>query len=75
MKGFGRNLKKERELAGLTQAQLARTLGVKQQQVSQWEGDKVEPTLYYIVRLVKTLNIPFEDLIEDIDHTPIDLEK
>jgi len=67
MKGFGENLKKERELAGLTQSKMARLLGIKQQQLSRWECDKVEPTLYYITRIVRLLNIPFEDLIDGLE--------
>ena len=67
MKGFGENLKKERELADLTQSEMARLLGIKQQQLSRWECDKVEPTLYYIARIVRLLNIPFEDLIDGLE--------
>ena len=74
MEGFGKNLKQERELAGLTQSALARLLGVKQQQVSRWECDKVEPTLYYITRIIRILNIPFEDLVDGLE-TDITLEK
>lgn len=67
MKTFGENLKKERQLAGLTQGDLAQAIGVKQQQVSQWECDKVEPTLYNIIAIVRVLGITFEDLIDGID--------
>lgn len=67
MKTFGENLKNERQLAGLTQRDLANAIGVKQQQVSQWECDKVEPTLYNIVAIIKALNTSFDDLIDDIE--------
>ena len=67
MKGFGKNLKTERLNAGLSQAQLAQIIGVKQQQLSQWECDKVEPTLYNIVLLLRALHISFEDLTDGID--------
>lgn len=67
MKTFGENLKKERQLAGFTQGDLAKAIGVKQQQVSQWERNKVEPTLYNIIAILKALNISFDDLIDDIE--------
>ena len=74
MKGFGKNLKEERKLAKMTQEDLARAIGVKQQQVSQWECDKVEPTLFHIARIIKALNIPFDDLIDGLDVTKNDGE-
>lgn len=67
MKTFGENLKNERKIAGLTQQQLAEKLGIKQQQLSEWERDKVEPTLYNIIAILKVLNISFEDLIDEIN--------
>ena len=41
-------------------------IGVKQQQLSQWECDKVEPTLSHIVALLKAMHISPEDLVEDL---------
>lgn len=66
MKTFGEKLKFERQQAGLTQAELAEMIGVKQQQLSQWECDKVEPTLSHIVALLKALNVTLEDLVEEL---------
>lgn len=67
MKGFGANLKSERIAAGLSQTEMARLLGVKQQQLSQWECDKVEPTLYNIAMILKILDVCFEDLMDGVD--------
>lgn len=66
-KSFGKNLKRERKLSGLTQQQLADKLGIKQQQLSEWECDKVEPTLYNIVALIGALGVSFEDLVDGIE--------
>ena len=66
MKTFGDRLKEERRLTGLSQAELAQKIGVKQQQLSQWECGKVEPTLSNIIALLKVLQIPFEDLIDEL---------
>lgn len=67
MKSFGENLKNERILCGLTQTQLADRLGIKQQQLSEWERNKVEPTLYNIIAIIRALNISFEDLTDGIE--------
>lgn len=45
MRTFGENLKRERKLCGLTQQELADKIGIKQQQLSQWESNKFEPTV------------------------------
>ena len=50
----------------MTQTQLAEMIGVKQQQLSQWECDKVEPTLSNIVALLKALHIGLEDLVDEL---------
>lgn len=57
----------ERKLCKLSQIELAEKIGTTQQRVSEWECDKVEPTLYNIIALIKILNISFEELIEGID--------
>ena len=69
MKTFGTNLTLERKLCKLSQKELADKLGTTQQRVSEWECDKVEPTLYNIIGLIRILNISFEELTEGIDYT------
>ena len=64
MSTFGENLKFERKVAGYNQAEFAKKLGTTQQRVSEWERDKVEPTLSNIIAILKVLNITFEDLIQ-----------
>ena len=38
-----------------------------QQRVSEWECDKVEPSLYNIIRILKVFEITFEELIDGIE--------
>ena len=38
-----------------------------QQRVSEWECDKIEPSLYNVLRILKVLGITFEELTEGID--------
>ena len=67
MRTFGENLKTERMAKKLSQIEFANLLGASQQQVSQWELNKVEPTLSNIIAIISILEIDFEDLIFDID--------
>ena len=67
MRTFGENLKNERMAKKLSQNEFANLLGVSQQQISQWELNKVEPTLSNIIAIITILEIDFEDLIYNID--------
>ena len=66
MKSFGENLKYERKVAGLTQKQLAEKMGIKQQQLSRWEKDKIEPAVSSIVAIAKALDVDFNDLFDGL---------
>lgn len=61
---FGRNLKRERIAAGMSQKELATRIGTTQQLLSRWELGEVDPTLGNIIALLKVLNIRFEDLVD-----------
>lgn len=67
MSSFGKNLKTERENAGLNQKQLALKIGTSQQRISEWECDKVEPTVSNIVAIAKALDVSFDDLFDGIE--------
>ena len=67
MKSFGENLKYERKIAGLTQQQLADKMGIKQQQLSRWERDEIEPAVSSIVAIAKALDVSYDDLFDDIE--------
>ena len=64
---LGENLKLQRKLNNLSQKEFAMCMHTTQQRVSEWECDKVEPSLYNIVRILKVFNISFEELVEGID--------
>ena len=66
MKTFGENLKYERKVSGLTQKQLAEKMGIKQQQLSRWEKDKIEPAVSSIVAIAKALDVDFNDLFDGL---------
>ena len=42
-------------------------MNTTQQRVSEWECDKVEPSLYNIIKIIKILNTSFEELTDGIE--------
>ena len=64
---LGTVIRQARQKAGLLQAQLAEKVGVGQSVVSQWEGDVISPTYPNRVKLSEILEIPFPDLIGDLE--------
>ena len=67
MKTFGDNLKQERKLCDMTQQELAEKMGISQQQLSQWECNKFEPTVSSIVAIAKALDVSYDDLFDGIE--------
>lgn len=66
MSTFGSNLKNLRKLNKMNQKEFALKLNTTQQRVSEWECDKVEPSLYNIIKIINVLGISFEELTEGI---------
>lgn len=67
MKTFGENLKYFRALNKLSQKEFALKMQTTQQRVSEWECDRVEPSLYNIIKILKVFGVTFEELIEGIE--------
>lgn len=67
MKSFGENLRYFRKLNKISQKEFADRMQTTQQRVSEWECDKVEPSLYNIIRILIVFNITFEELTEEIE--------
>ena len=66
MNTFGENLKETRISYKLNQKEFAKLIGTTQQRISEWETNKVEPTLFNIIKITKVLNVTFEELIDGI---------
>ena len=66
MSSFGENLKSLRKLNKLSQKEFALKMDTTQQRVSEWECNKVEPSLYNIKKIIEILNTTFDDLTDDI---------
>ena len=67
MSTFGNNLKALRKLNGLNQKEFAEKMGTTQQRVSEWECNKVEPSLYNILKIISVLHTTFDELTDGIE--------
>ncbi|MDE7084120.1 MAG: helix-turn-helix domain-containing protein [Clostridia bacterium] len=66
MSTFGQNLKTARKNNKISQKDFAEKLQTTQQRVSEWECDKIEPSLFNIIKILNVLEITFEELIDGI---------
>ena len=62
---FGENLKNVRKQRGITQEELAETLGVSRQAISKWESDNGYPETEKLLAISETLNISIDFLLND----------
>ena len=67
MNTFGENLKYFRRLNKISQKDFAEKLNTTQQRVSEWECDKVEPSLYNIIKILGVFEITFEELTDGLE--------
>lgn len=67
MNTFGENLKIIRKSNKLNQKQFAVKMQTTQQRVSEWECNKVEPSLYNIIKIIKVLNTTFDELTDGVE--------
>ena len=64
---FGENLKNLRKEQNISQGEFARLIQTTQQRVSEWECNKVEPSLFNIIKILNVFNVTFEELTEDLE--------
>ena len=63
---LGERIKELRIEKGLSQMQLAKTIGVSQKAIDYWERNINEPKASYIIALVKTFELSFDEFFADI---------
>lgn len=68
-KKLGARLRHAREAAGVSQTEVAATLGLRQQQISRWENDEEIPHDRHRRRLAKLIEVELADLQEWIADT------
>ena len=59
-------MKNLRRLNKMSQKEFALKMNTTQQRVSEWECDKVEPSLYNIIKIINVLGTSFEELTEGL---------
>lgn len=52
-----------RKIAGITQLGLAKTLGVSESTVSNWEKGRSEPTISQAIAIGEAVGIPYDNII------------
>lgn len=63
MSKFSENLIRLRKEKGLTQQGLAYFLDITQQCISEWENDKIEPTMSNLIRLADCFEVSIDFLV------------
>lgn len=61
------NLKKLREEAGISQKQLAESIGVSQQSINKYENHSIEPDIETMIRIADCFNTSVDYLIGHTD--------
>ena len=60
---LNQRLRALRQARGLSQVDLARELGVTKQSVSNWENDKIQPSIEVLVRLAGVFSVSTDYLL------------
>lgn len=73
-------IKKLRTACGITQVELAKSLGVTKQSVSNWENDNIQPSIDMLIRLAEFFQVSTDymlglDTKETIDVTELTNEE
>lgn len=63
---FAKNLKREREDAGLSQTEFADRIGVTQPQVAQYEAGIKQPAFLTVVNIERVLGLSVRELYEGV---------
>ncbi|MDE6188874.1 MAG: helix-turn-helix domain-containing protein [Clostridia bacterium] len=67
MSTLGENLKNLRKLNNINQKDFATKINTTQQRISEWECNKIEPSLYNVIKIINVLGTTFEELTEGIE--------
>lgn len=55
-----------RKLNKISQKDFAEKMNTTQQRISEWECNKIEPSLYNIIKILNVFEITFEELIDGL---------
>lgn len=62
---LGERIKLARQVAGISQEELAEKIGTKQTQVWRWESNRAEPRISFLKKIAEVTGVPLIDLITD----------
>jgi len=65
MQETGRHIRQYRKIAGLTQEELARKIGISTMSIRRYESGERIATLGMLQRIATTLNVPVQELVSD----------
>ena len=63
MNKVGDALKYQREVSGLSQCELSKQTGIKQENISRWESGKVLPSIEFCILLADFYGISLDELV------------
>ena len=67
----GKRIRQARELAGLTQEQLAERIGVSRTAVVRWESGETDPTIDHLIEMTTVLRVSADYLLGTGDSNQI----
>lgn len=69
---IAQKIRQLREQAGMTQVEIARSLGISQQAYSQYESGRRRPKMETLFRFADALDVSFTELMSGVDFLPND---
>jgi len=64
LKKLGNRIREIRKEKGITQVELANSIGKDQQSIQRLEAGNINPSFYYLLELAKGLDVSFTELIK-----------
>jgi putative transcriptional regulator len=64
LKKLGQHIKKIRKLKGISQVELANSIGKDQQSIQRLEAGNVNPTFYYLCEISEGLEMNIEEVVK-----------
>jgi transcriptional regulator with XRE-family HTH domain len=61
---LGQNIQLVRKRQGMTQAQLAHTIGKDQQSIQRLEAGNINPSFFYLMEIARGLGVSIEELVK-----------
>lgn len=62
---LGERIKLARQVAGISQEELAEKIGTKQTQVWRWESNRAEPRISFLKKIAEVTGVPLLTIIDD----------